>query len=378
MMMRSHGPTGLPLLLLAAATVALVATRGLTAAQDTGPLEIQVTQLATSVVGYTTYQVAAGFDASKVLDCYAVFGEQDHALVVPPARQVPTPFGTDMGPVNPVFYAFDPDYEYDSFITIGLDGPALTPGAISSVGIDFQAWTEATGIDSTNGAVFFMDPDHGATTEPVVFMQLTVRLGTRFSGAFSAQGRSTHDAEDWEVTDIAFDERGGTAAAPQRPPPPPPPATRRPPPPPPPPSLPPPPPSLPPPPPPPPPPPRPSAAELGPGFGCLDCYNAYFIQPGPAAAGPGQAPSMDAIYKACPNSYVACDAEPGCMDIIAAALRAGPPHSGTEAVMGIVGCIKGEGDTDQSGANVHATSTSPLREGGLCPPGCLPPGSGQV
>ena len=38
-----------------------------------------------------------------------------------------------------------------------------------------------------------------------------------------------------------------------------------------------------------------------------------------------------------------------CLDIIRAALRGGPPHTGTAAVMGIVGCIKGEGDTDENG-----------------------------
>ena len=94
------------------------------------------------------------------------------------------------GPVNPAFFAVNPTAEYDSFLTIGVDGPALTPGAMSSVGIDFSTWDESTGIDSDNAAVFFMDPDHGATTEPVVFAQLTVRSGTQFTGQIAAQGRS--------------------------------------------------------------------------------------------------------------------------------------------------------------------------------------------
>ena len=37
-----------------------------------------------------------------------------------------------------------------------MDGPALTPGAMSSVGLDFSPWDESTGITSNNGAVFFM------------------------------------------------------------------------------------------------------------------------------------------------------------------------------------------------------------------------------
>ena len=37
-----------------------------------------------------------------------------------------------------------------------MDGPALNPGALSSVGLDFSTWDESTGINSDNGAVFFM------------------------------------------------------------------------------------------------------------------------------------------------------------------------------------------------------------------------------
>ena len=58
------------------------------------------------------------------------------------------------GPTNAGFFAINPQAQYDSFLTLGMDGPALTPGALSSVGIDFQSWDESTGIDSANGAVF--------------------------------------------------------------------------------------------------------------------------------------------------------------------------------------------------------------------------------
>ena len=60
------------------------------------------------------------------------------------------------GPVNAAFFAVNPAAQYDSFLTIGMDGPALTPGAMSSVGLDFSTWDESTSINSDNGAVFFM------------------------------------------------------------------------------------------------------------------------------------------------------------------------------------------------------------------------------
>ena len=58
--------------------------------------------------------------------------------------------------MNPAFFAVNPVAQYDSFLTIGIDGPALNPGALSSVGLDFSEWNEAQGIDTDNGAVFFM------------------------------------------------------------------------------------------------------------------------------------------------------------------------------------------------------------------------------
>ena len=58
-------------------------------------------------------------------------------------------------------------------------GPATQSGTISTIGIEFDQWNERQGINTDNGAVFFMDPLHGATTEPVIFAQLTVPAGER-------------------------------------------------------------------------------------------------------------------------------------------------------------------------------------------------------
>ena len=54
---------------------------------------------------------------------------------------------------NPQFFPIMADAEFDSFLTIGMDGPALIPGALSTIGIDFTSWTESTGIRTDNGAV---------------------------------------------------------------------------------------------------------------------------------------------------------------------------------------------------------------------------------
>ncbi len=176
---------------------------------DAGDITVQTTQLGTSRAGYSTYQVAVGFDSSKVEDVYALYGDEGGSpLHFPPGFQAPSPFGTNIGPVNPAFFPISPECEFDSFVAIGLDGPALVPGALSSVGIDFGSWTETNSLFASNGAVFFMDPDHGASAESVVVLQLTVRAGTRFSGIFSAQGRSVAGG-DWEKVGISFNQGGG-------------------------------------------------------------------------------------------------------------------------------------------------------------------------
>lgn len=166
-------------------------------------LTVDTHVISTGKIGYTTYQVSATFDTG-VRDVYALFGEEadGHGLILPPAYQSMAPFGSDVGPVNPAFFAVSPDCQFDSFLTIGTDALALS--TLSVVGIDFTSWSEQTGLSSTDGAVFFMDPDHGATREPVVLAQLTVPTGTPFSGQINAQGRSAGGAEDWVATGLRF------------------------------------------------------------------------------------------------------------------------------------------------------------------------------
>ena len=76
-----------------------------------------------STYGYQTYQVGVTFDG-RTTQVYALYGEAGNPLVIPPAFQVPAPFGTDSYPVNPQFFQFNLDAEFDSFLTIGLDGKA--------------------------------------------------------------------------------------------------------------------------------------------------------------------------------------------------------------------------------------------------------------
>ena len=85
---------------------------------EPGTVSAVVTAMGASQPGHTTYQVSVAFDTQYVADVYALYGDAVNRLSIPPAFQVPTPFGTSVGPQNPAFFAVQPDCEFDSFLTI--------------------------------------------------------------------------------------------------------------------------------------------------------------------------------------------------------------------------------------------------------------------
>ena len=121
----------------------------------------------------------------------------------PPAFQQATPFGANTGGTNPAFWTVMAGAEFDSWLTVGItDGDSS--GALSSIGIDFDAWTETGGLGTSDGAVFWMSPDDGpaAGTDAVV-AQLTVAQGSSGTASMGMQGRSSSGA-DWQSDNIEF------------------------------------------------------------------------------------------------------------------------------------------------------------------------------
>jgi hypothetical protein len=94
---------------------------------------------------------------------YAIYGDSAiNAFRLPPAFQVDTPFGSQVGGTNGVFATINPDVQYDSWLTIGIED-GNTDNALSVVGLQLDAWTETSGLTAEDGAIFYMDPDHSAT-----------------------------------------------------------------------------------------------------------------------------------------------------------------------------------------------------------------------
>ena len=64
---------------------------------------------------------------------------------------------------------------------------------MSSIGIDFDSWSQANGLMVGDGAVFYMVPDDGpvAGGDSVTVAQLTVSSGAGpYSAVMGMQGRS--------------------------------------------------------------------------------------------------------------------------------------------------------------------------------------------
>ena len=59
----------------------------------------------------------------------------------PPAYQVATPFGVNIGGANPAFFAVMAECEYDSWLTVGLT-EGNDAGDVSSIGVGWDAWDE--------------------------------------------------------------------------------------------------------------------------------------------------------------------------------------------------------------------------------------------
>ena len=86
---------------------------------------------------------------------------------------------------------------------------------MSSIGVDFDTWTEDSGITITNGAVFWMDPSAAEPlrdsndADPIhtVLAHITVPTGEDVTATFGeVQGRS-HNSQDWKALDIVISNR---------------------------------------------------------------------------------------------------------------------------------------------------------------------------
>jgi len=86
--------------------------------------------------GTTTYRLYLEL-SMQVYNLYTVYGSESAPASFPPAEQLDTPFGTNIGGSNPAFWPMMAAAQYDSWLSVGVDD-ASAGDALSSIGIDFD------------------------------------------------------------------------------------------------------------------------------------------------------------------------------------------------------------------------------------------------
>jgi len=164
--------------------------------------------------GYSTYRLSLIIKNSNVKNIYAIYGDNEDTpkpMIIPPAYQSIINFNSNIGGVLPAIINIDPDAQYDSWLSIGItDGNA--DNEVMTVGIDFSSWTESSGIHTTDGAVFTIDPEINIVSgDEYIIAQITIPNDRSVELMLNAQGKTNcnnncnKDNRSWKQEGIVFD-----------------------------------------------------------------------------------------------------------------------------------------------------------------------------
>ena len=120
-----------------------------------------------TVEGNTTYRVYAQFDTSAVVDMTALFGNADYPWwTTTTGAFYQHPLGEDFGGnINPGFFSFFPELEYDSWLTIGAAPGDYNALAQQNMYVHLPSFNagEDMIIDTEDGAQIFLNPGASET-----------------------------------------------------------------------------------------------------------------------------------------------------------------------------------------------------------------------
>jgi len=174
------------------------------------PKVTEITQCSDGgISGYTTYQLSLIIQSPTVKNIYALYGGENPQVPmnIPPAYQGRSIFNNNIGGTVPEIIAINSDSAYDSWLTVGLtDGDPQNK--LATIGIDFNSWTETQGIQTTNGAVFVMDPEDVIVSgNEYIIAQLTLPTGSATTVTVNVQGKTFLEGKDvnyWKQEQILF------------------------------------------------------------------------------------------------------------------------------------------------------------------------------
>jgi hypothetical protein len=137
---------------------------------------------------YSTYEISLELkDGYENGNIYAMYGDTHNPMRLPPSYQIEN-LGVNVGGTNPIMNHIVPEGKYDSWLTIGIHNSEIL-GKISSIGIDFDDWTDDNGITVTNGAVFLLDPTIKlSNTKKYIMGHLTLKDSEEYNMIINVQG----------------------------------------------------------------------------------------------------------------------------------------------------------------------------------------------
>ena len=169
----------------------------------------KVEEISTGLIGYTTYKLSLILK-NNAQNIYAMYGIDDHNMIIPPAFQVNQFAGANIGGVNNAIIKMYPESKYDSWFTIEIDDGNIM-GRVSSIGIDFSQWTDTQPLIINNGAIFLEDPFLKlSTTNKYVIAHLTLKNSEDHIIVVNVDGKINldegHDQQNngFRVNDITF------------------------------------------------------------------------------------------------------------------------------------------------------------------------------
>jgi len=161
--------------------------------------------------GYTTYQLSLVIKPNlNIENIYAIFGDGDgedngsNNMYIPGAYHTDGIFNSNIGGVSPSLISIYPDAKYDSWLTIGItDGDPNN--LISTIGVDYQLWTESYPLNIGNGAIFLMDTQIViSNNNEYIIGQLTIRSDKRDVAIINVQGKIINNPDSWVDRNIIF------------------------------------------------------------------------------------------------------------------------------------------------------------------------------
>ena len=166
----------------------------------------KVTELFTDKENYITYQLSLIIKPDlDIKNVYAIYGDPDNLMYIPPAYQVNSIFDADIAGISNYLISLVPEEKYDSWLTIDVtDGDPNN--LLSTIGIDFDKWTETHGLMINNGAIFYLNPQDVYFQDECIIGHITIRNDEFKEMIINVQGKlnTDNDFHYWSEEKIIF------------------------------------------------------------------------------------------------------------------------------------------------------------------------------